>query len=57
MVTLVLSTLELVRRALWNFFRVEHEHLQNVGDFRAIQVYRFPFKNIKIDNENRVVYM
>ena len=29
--------LELVRRFIWNFFRLENEHLNNCGEFRAVR--------------------
>ncbi|XP_042057039.1 phosphate transporter PHO1 homolog 3-like [Salvia splendens] len=42
MVTLVAS-LEILRRGLWNFFRLENEHLNNVGKFRAFKSVPLPF--------------
>ncbi|CBY40785.1 unnamed protein product [Oikopleura dioica] len=33
----VFAFLELVRRFIWNFFRLENEHLNNVGEFRAVR--------------------
>lgn len=33
----VLSALEVFRRFVWNFFRLENEHLNNCGDFRAVR--------------------
>ena len=30
-------TLEIYRRFCWNFFRLENEHLNNCGDFRAVR--------------------
>lgn len=36
MVTL-LCPLEVFRRFMWNFFRLENEHLNNCGKFRAIR--------------------
>ncbi|XP_055354793.1 xenotropic and polytropic retrovirus receptor 1 homolog isoform X2 [Paramacrobiotus metropolitanus] len=32
-----LATLELFRRFVWNFFRLENEHLNNCGEFRAVR--------------------
>ncbi len=29
--------LEIFRRFVWNFFRLENEHLNNVGEFRAVR--------------------
>ncbi|XP_022005375.1 phosphate transporter PHO1 homolog 9 isoform X2 [Helianthus annuus] len=39
----VVASLEIVRRGLWNFFRVENEHLNNVGKFRAVKSIPLPF--------------
>merc|ERR1711997_1400248 len=35
--TSVFATLEVVRRFIWNFFRLENEHLNNCGKFRAVR--------------------
>jgi hypothetical protein len=37
LVTTVLAPLEVVRRFVWNFFRLENEHLNNCGKFRAVR--------------------
>jgi len=34
----ILAGVEIVRRALWNLFRLENEQLSNVGKFRAINL-------------------
>lgn len=33
----ILSPLEVFRRFVWNFFRLENEHLNNCGNFRAVR--------------------
>ncbi|KAG1675114.1 Xenotropic and polytropic retrovirus receptor 1 [Nymphon striatum] len=33
----VLAPLEVIRRFIWNFFRLENEHLNNCGNFRAVR--------------------
>ncbi|XP_045540041.1 xenotropic and polytropic retrovirus receptor 1 [Papilio machaon] len=33
----ILSPLEVIRRFIWNFFRLENEHLNNCGKFRAVR--------------------
>jgi hypothetical protein len=33
----VMSSLEIWRRFFWNFFRLENEHLNNCGEFRAVR--------------------
>ncbi|XP_064420202.1 solute carrier family 53 member 1-like [Latimeria chalumnae] len=36
-ITTVLAPLEVFRRFIWNFFRLENEHLNNCGQFRAVR--------------------
>ena len=33
----VLGLCEIIRRFIWNFFRLENEHLNNCGEFRAVR--------------------
>eukprot|EP00897_Mesotaenium_endlicherianum_P008427 jgi/Mesen1/7612/ME000397S06676 len=40
------AALEVFRRALWNFYRLENEHLNNVGRFRAVKTVPLPFKDL-----------
>ncbi|GLU00070.1 hypothetical protein SLE2022_174640 [Rubroshorea leprosula] len=42
MITLV-ACLEIIRRGIWNFFRLENEHLNNVGKYRAFKSVPLPF--------------
>lgn len=37
LVTTVVAFLEVFRRFIWNFFRLENEHLNNCGKFRAVR--------------------
>ncbi|KAF2570983.1 hypothetical protein F2Q70_00002467 [Brassica cretica] len=37
------ASLEIIRRGIWNFFRLENEHLNNVGKFRAFKTVSLPF--------------
>ena len=38
--------LEIVRRFIWNFFRLENEHLNNCGEFRAVRdIYLAPLSD------------
>uniref|UniRef100_A0A1J3K270 Phosphate transporter PHO1-like protein 7 n=1 Tax=Noccaea caerulescens TaxID=107243 RepID=A0A1J3K270_NOCCA len=39
----LLAFLEIIRRGIWNFFRLENEHLNNVGKFRAFKSVPLPF--------------
>jgi hypothetical protein len=34
--TMVIAFLELLRRAIWNFLRVEKEHINNCANFKSI---------------------
>ncbi|KAL0538793.1 hypothetical protein IC582_022951 [Cucumis melo] len=43
---LFLAALEVIRRGLWNFFRLENEHLNNAGKFRAVNPVPLPFDEI-----------
>ncbi|ORZ16131.1 EXS family-domain-containing protein [Lobosporangium transversale] len=39
----ILALIEVLRRWMWNFFRLENEHLNNCGQFRAIKDIPLPF--------------
>lgn len=39
----IVACLEILRRGLWNFFRLENEHLTNVGKYRAAKSVPLPF--------------
>ena len=39
----IISGLEIFRRFLWNFIRVEKEHVVNVGEFRVVEHIEFPY--------------
>ncbi|GMI99961.1 hypothetical protein like AT1G68740 [Hibiscus trionum] len=43
---LFLAALEVIRRGLWNFFRLENEHLNNAGKFRAVKTVPLPFHEV-----------
>ncbi|XP_039684169.1 phosphate transporter PHO1 homolog 9 isoform X2 [Medicago truncatula] len=49
--TAVVACLEILRRGIWNFFRLENEHLNNVGNYRAFKSVPLPF-NYQIDDED-----
>ncbi|KAL4197922.1 hypothetical protein AMTRI_Chr04g253560 [Amborella trichopoda] len=40
----IVAYLEILRRGLWNFFRLENEHLNNVGKYRAFKSVPLPFQ-------------
>ncbi|KAL8162794.1 hypothetical protein V2J09_014283 [Rumex salicifolius] len=45
-----LASLEVIRRGHWNFYRLEHEHLNNVGKFRAEKAVPLPFREGESDD-------
>ncbi|KAK1326558.1 Phosphate transporter PHO1-3 [Acorus calamus] len=45
----LLASLEVIRRGLWNFFRLENEHLNNAGKFRAVKTIPLPFREVDED--------
>ena len=51
----VLSALEVGRRFVWNFFRLENEHLNNCGQFRVIRdisVHVIDLKDLMLNEDN-----
>ncbi|KVH92724.1 EXS, C-terminal [Cynara cardunculus var. scolymus] len=44
-VVTIVACLEIIRRGIWNFFRLENEHLNNVGKFRAVKSVPLPFSH------------
>ncbi|KAK7362383.1 hypothetical protein VNO77_04494 [Canavalia gladiata] len=42
-VIFIVACLEIIRRGIWNFFRLENEHLNNVGKYRAFKSVPLPF--------------
>ncbi|XP_028768623.1 phosphate transporter PHO1 homolog 1-like [Neltuma alba] len=44
--TLFLAALEVLRRGIWNFYRLENEHLNNAGKFRAVKTVPLPFHEV-----------
>ncbi|KAE8666048.1 Phosphate transporter PHO1-like protein 5 [Hibiscus syriacus] len=51
MITIVAS-LEIIRRGVWNFFRLENEHLNNVGNYRAFKSVPLPFNYDEDEEED-----
>ncbi|TXG66365.1 hypothetical protein EZV62_007640 [Acer yangbiense] len=48
----IVASLEIIRRGIWNFFRLENEHLNNVGKFRAFKTVPLPFKYYEDEDED-----
>ncbi|KAJ4802649.1 Phosphate transporter PHO1-1 [Rhynchospora pubera] len=46
LIDFVLASLEVIRRGHWNFYRLENEHLNNVGKFRALKEVPLPFREM-----------
>ncbi|KAJ6902577.1 hypothetical protein NC651_020147 [Populus alba x Populus x berolinensis] len=44
-----ISCLEIIRRGIWSFFRLENEHLNNVGKYRAFKSVPLPFSYYDTD--------
>ncbi|KAL6185146.1 hypothetical protein ACLB2K_041281 [Fragaria x ananassa] len=49
LVDFLLASLEVIRRGHWNFYRLENEHLNNVGKFRAVKTVPLPFRDADSD--------
>ncbi|KAK1283455.1 Phosphate transporter PHO1-2 [Acorus calamus] len=49
LVEFFLASIEIIRRGHWNFYRLENEHLNNVGKFRAVKTVPLPFKEMESD--------
>ncbi|KAL4195709.1 hypothetical protein AMTRI_Chr04g242450 [Amborella trichopoda] len=47
--SLFLAALEVIRRGQWNFYRLENEHLNNAGKFRAVKTIPLPFHEVVED--------
>ncbi|XP_072982938.1 phosphate transporter PHO1-3-like isoform X1 [Typha latifolia] len=45
----LLAALEVIRRGHWNFYRLENEHLNNAGKFRAVKTVPLPFHEVDQD--------
>ncbi|XP_010905832.1 phosphate transporter PHO1-2 [Elaeis guineensis] len=49
LVDFLLASLEIIRRGHWNFYRLENEHLNNAGKFRAVKNVPLPFRELDSD--------
>ncbi|XP_051128083.1 phosphate transporter PHO1 isoform X2 [Andrographis paniculata] len=49
LIEFLLASLEVIRRGHWNFYRLENEHLNNVGKFRAVKTVPLPFRETDSD--------
>ncbi|GMJ04663.1 hypothetical protein like AT1G69480 [Hibiscus trionum] len=51
-ITTLVSCLEIIRRGIWSFFRIENEHLNNVGMYRAFKSVPLPFNYDEEEEES-----
>jgi hypothetical protein len=50
----IFAFIEIFRRFIWNYFRLENEHLNNCGEFRAVR--DISIRPTLIENDNRSLY-
>ncbi|WOK95395.1 phosphate transporter PHO1-2-like [Canna indica] len=50
LVDFLLASVEIIRRGHWNFYRLENEHLNNAGKFRAVNTVPLPFSELASDD-------
>lgn len=50
---LIVGFVEIFRRSVWNFLRVEKEHTANVGNFKAVPDMKLPIPEISYDTNLR----
>ncbi|XP_057781464.1 phosphate transporter PHO1-like [Salvia miltiorrhiza] len=49
LIAFLLASLEVIRRGHWNYYRLENEHLNNVGKYRAVKAVPLPFSGMDSD--------
>mmetsp|Transcript_41233 Transcript_41233/g.36572 ORF Transcript_41233/g.36572 Transcript_41233/m.36572 type:complete len:120 (-) Transcript_41233:919-1278(-) len=49
--SLIIGFLEIFRRSIWNFLRVEKEHIANVGSFKAVKEMNLPYPDVSYDQD------
>ncbi|KAF5754898.1 putative SPX domain-containing protein [Helianthus annuus] len=52
-ISALFSSLEIFRRGVWMFFRLENEHLNNVGKYRAFKSVPLPFSYYEEDENEK----
>lgn len=55
LLTSITAPLEVFRRFVWNFFRLENEHLNNCGKFRAVR--DISIRAISNDDHKQILQM
>ena len=51
----IFGIIEMIRRAIWNFFKVEMEHIANCGGFKVVETYKLPFENFRFNTEENKI--
>ena len=54
--TFIFGMLEMLRRGIWNFFRIEMEHIANCGDFKVVEEFKLPFENFKYNFDEKRIF-
>ena len=49
------SFLEMMRRFIWNFFKMEIEHIKNANSFKAVETMNLPIKNFKYNVDEMLI--
>jgi hypothetical protein len=49
------SFLEMIRRCIWNFFKMEIEHIKNANSFKAVETMNLPIKNFKYNVDEMLI--
>jgi hypothetical protein len=52
---MVIGIIEMLRRMIWNFFRMEKEHFKNLGLFKHVGEIKLPFQYIQMKNEDMLL--
>jgi len=47
----LIALIAIVHRCVWNFFRVENEHLQNLKGYHVVLHLRLPYKKDKFEDK------
>ncbi|KAJ6689967.1 hypothetical protein OIU85_006271 [Salix viminalis] len=48
----IVASLEIIRRGIWNFFRLENDHLNNVKNYHAFKSVPLPFNHVEDDDND-----
>ena len=54
-IDLVIASLEIFRRFIWNIFRIENEFLNNIGEYRPVRDLPLPFEITELTEKKKVL--